>query len=138
MGILSDIVAKANLNATEQGDNVLAGKISLSESLKPADSDVDELPIASVHIGALDASEDEDDSGLGCIQTMEVYVKCWVICEVEDVLELIIDANRAILGIQPASHITELILSSGFPKQINGIKIWYELTYRFKLKTKSE
>jgi len=138
MGILSNIVDTANQNATNQGNNALAGKIFLSESLDPADYEIDELPLASIHIGAIDASEDEDDSGLGCIQTMETYIKCWVICEVEDVLELIIDANRAILGIQPASHITELILSSGFPKEINGIKIWYELTYRFKLKTKSE
>jgi hypothetical protein len=138
MGMLQDVVDGANTKATNQGDNPLAGKFFLSETIEKEDLNWDSLPKASIHIGAIDASVDQDDSSIGCLQSMEVQIKCWVICAIEDVFELIKQANRAILGLQPDQYITELILQSGYLKEINGNKCWYELSYQFKNQTKSE
>lgn len=144
MGILQTIVDDANAKAQEQttnplkDDNPLAGKITLTEDTEKEQMDWSELPRATIHIGALDPSVDQDDSGFGCSQNMITQVKCWLICPIADVYELILQCNRAILGLQPDTYITELILSSGFLKEINGAKCWYELSYQFNSITKSE
>ena len=138
MGVLQEIVDQANSKSTAQTANALAGKFALSQTIVKEQTNMDNLPRCGIHLGPIDASEDHQDSPHGCTQNMDVEIKCWVIGEHSDMFELIKDANRAILGIQPDDYVTELILGSGFMKEINGNKAFYELSYHFDSQTKSE
>ena len=144
MTLLTNIVTTANQKATDQtadplvDDNPLAGKFFLTESLEKEQLNFSSLPKATIHLGALDASIDNQDGHFGCTQNMQTQIKVWLICDVEDVYELIIHCNRAILGQQPNQFITEIILDSGAMKEINGNKCWYDLSYIFRVQTKSE
>lgn len=137
MGMLQDIVDEANTKATNQGDNPLAGKISLTTSLDPEHLNYDSLPKAHIHLGAMDSSNDYDDSD-ACNQELITDIQVWLCGPTTDIFELIMQLNRAILGIQPDAYLTPIIHDSGFMKEINGAHCWYQLHYQFKREIFSE
>ncbi len=136
MTMLETVRDQANAKAASQ-NSPLQGKFSLTDENDPKHLSMSMLPKATLHLGAVDPSVDLDDSGVGCEQEMIVMVHCWLVCDVSDLYELILHCNKSILGIQHDTYSTELILRSGYLKEINGKKAWYDLTYQFSTRTRS-
>lgn len=137
MGMLQDIADEANTKATNQGDNPLAGKIELTTSLDPDDLNYDDLPKAFIHLGPMDSSNDYDDND-SCQQELNTDIQVWLAGPTDGIFELIMELNRAILGIQPADYLTPLVHDSGFMKEIKGASCFYQLTYQFRREIFSE